>query len=96
MLPSALTDLVNIFEYITRQSGSLVVGRRFVGELRQKCRSLADLPGTLGRARPELRPEIRSAVFKGYVIFFRYVDERGRQYHRGASRYRRVVFLGRR
>jgi plasmid stabilization system protein ParE len=54
----------------------LVVGRRFVGELRQKCRTLADLPGTLGRARPELRPDIRSSAFKGYVIFFRYVDER--------------------
>ncbi|WP_246811120.1 MULTISPECIES: type II toxin-antitoxin system RelE/ParE family toxin [Ensifer] len=42
MLPSALTDLVNILEYITRQSGSLMAGRRFVGELRQKCRTLAD------------------------------------------------------
>ncbi len=76
MLPSALTDLVNILEYITRQSGSLMAGRRFVGELRQKCRTLADLPGTLGRAWPELRADIRSAAFKGYVIFFRYVDER--------------------
>ncbi|KQX03039.1 MULTISPECIES: type II toxin-antitoxin system RelE/ParE family toxin [Ensifer] len=76
MLPSALTDLVNILEYITRQSGSLMAGRRFVGELRQKCRTLADLPGTLGRARPELRLDIRSAAFKGYVIFFRYADER--------------------
>ncbi|HEV7306302.1 type II toxin-antitoxin system RelE/ParE family toxin [Ensifer sp.] len=76
MLPSELTDLVSILEYITRQSGSLVSGRRFVGELRQKCRTLADLPGTLGRARPELRPDVRSMTFKGYVIFFRYVDER--------------------
>ncbi|CAN7759753.1 MULTISPECIES: type II toxin-antitoxin system RelE/ParE family toxin [unclassified Ensifer] len=76
MLPSALTDLLNILEYITRQSGSLVVGRRFIGELRQKCRTLADLPGTLGRSRPELRADIRSSAFKGYVIFFRYVDER--------------------
>jgi len=72
MLPSALTDLVDILDYITRESGSLVVGRRFVGELRQKCRVLADLPGTLGRSRPELRADIRSSVFKGYVIFFRY------------------------
>jgi toxin ParE1/3/4 len=30
------------------------------------------LPGTLGRSRPELRPDIRSFAFKGYVIFFRY------------------------
>lgn len=29
----------------------------------------------LGRPRPELRPDIRSFVFRGYVIFFRYTDE---------------------
>ncbi len=75
MLPSALSDLVDILEYITRESGSLIIGRRFVGELRQKCRTLAGLPGTLGRARPELRPDIRSTALKGYVIFFRYVGE---------------------
>jgi len=33
---------------------------------------LASLPGTLGQARPELRPDIRSTPFSGYVIFFRY------------------------
>jgi plasmid stabilization system protein ParE len=40
--------------------------------LRQKCRQLAGLPGTLGRHRPELRPDMRSFAYKGYVIFFRY------------------------
>jgi len=35
---------------------------------------LARLPGLLGRARPELRPEYRSATFASYVIFLRYVD----------------------
>ena len=74
MLPSAQADLVNIIEHITRASGSLVIGRRFVGALRQHCRELATLPGTLGRARPELRPDIRSFLFKSYVIFARYVD----------------------
>lgn len=76
MLPSALADLVTILDYITRESGSLSIGRRFVGELRQKCRILASLPGTLGRARPELRSDIRSTPFKGYIIFFRYIDDR--------------------
>lgn len=76
MLPSALADLVSILEYITRESGSIIIGRRFVGELRQKCRLLASLPGTLGRVRPELRSDIRSTHFKGYVIFFRYIDDR--------------------
>lgn len=75
MLPSALNDLVNILEYITRESGSVVIGGRFVGEIRQKCRNLAGLPGTIGRARPELRPDIRSVTFKSYIIFFRYNGE---------------------
>jgi toxin ParE1/3/4 len=75
MLPSAKADLVNVLEYITRESGNLIVGRQCVGAVRQQCRKLAALPGTLGRARPELRSEIRSFAFKGYVIFFRHVDD---------------------
>ena len=38
-------------------------------------RDLARLPSTLGRPRPELRPDLRSPPFKGYVIFFRYLDD---------------------
>jgi toxin ParE1/3/4 len=75
MLPSAQADLVNILEHITRESGQLTIGRRFVGALRQQCRDLAALPGTLGRVRPELRPDIRSFPYKGYVILFRYVGD---------------------
>ncbi len=45
---------------------------RFVGVLRQKCRDLATLPATIGRTRPELRPDVRSFPYRGYVIFFRY------------------------
>jgi toxin ParE1/3/4 len=75
ILPSAQADLVDILEYITRQSGSLVIGRQFVGALRRQCRELALLAGTLGRARPELRSDIRSFPFDSYVIFFRYIDD---------------------
>jgi len=75
-LRSAETDLVEIFNWITRQSGSLAVGRRFVAELREKCRHLASLPGRIGRPRPELRADIRSFAFRGYIIFFRYVEDR--------------------
>lgn len=71
-LASARSDFADILEYITRESGSLAIGRGFVDVLRQQCRKLASLPGTLGRSRPELRPDIRSFAFRGYVIFFRY------------------------
>ena len=36
---------------------------------------MARLPGNLGRPRPELRHDLRSAPFNGYVIFFRYLDD---------------------
>lgn len=71
-LASAQHDLTDILQYLTRESGSLAVGRAFVDRIRQQCAKLASLPGTLGQARPELRPDIRSTPFRGYVIFFRY------------------------
>ena len=74
-LAAAERDLVSILEYITRESGSLAVGRGFTDQLQAHCAKLASLPGTLGRARPELRPDIRSTVHKGYVVFFRYRED---------------------
>ena len=48
--------------------------RRFIGELDEKCRDLAASPfAILGRARPELRSDLRSLVHGNYVIFFRYL-----------------------
>lgn len=74
-LPAAQRDLISILAYITRDSGSLATGKRFIGQLRQHCAKLAGLPGTFGRTRPELRADIRSVPFKGYVIFFRYAGD---------------------
>ena len=53
----------------------MVIGQLFVGVLRQQCSKLA-ASATLGRARPELPPDIRSLAFRNYVIFFRYKDDR--------------------
>ena len=64
-----------ILEYITRESGSAAIGKAFTDRLQDQCAKLASLPGTLGRARPELRPDIRSSAFGNYVIFFRYRDD---------------------
>lgn len=74
-LAAAQRDLASILRYITRESGSLAVGRGFVGQLRRHGARLASLPGSIGRARPELRPGMRSSTFKGYVVFFRYRDD---------------------
>jgi plasmid stabilization system protein ParE len=71
-LSSARQDFRNILRYITVESADRAVARAFVDRLQQQCRKLASLPGTLGRARPELRPDIRSFPYRGYIIFFRY------------------------
>ena len=75
ILKSAATDLADILDFIARQSGSLGAAQGFVQAIRSRCVELSNLPGTLGRQRPELRPDIRSVAFKGYVIFFRYGDD---------------------
>jgi len=74
-LASVQADLVHILSYIAEAGGSLAVAQGFVRQLRDRCHELASLPGSMGRARPELRPDIRSGAFKGYVIFFRYVGD---------------------
>jgi plasmid stabilization system protein ParE len=74
LLPSTKADLVDIFESVARQSGSVAIAERLVARLRRRCRELAALPGTLGRPRPELLPEMRSFAHGEYVIFFRYHD----------------------
>jgi toxin ParE1/3/4 len=74
-LDSAKQDFLNTLRYISRESGSLAIGQQFVSALRQKCRDLAGLPGHMGRPRPELRRDMRSFAFRGYMIFFRYTDD---------------------
>lgn len=70
----AIASMADISDYIFHESGDRAA-RHFAAELDAKCRSLAELPGTLGRARPELRENLRSYAFKSHIIFFRYVDD---------------------
>ncbi|MGD9471722.1 MAG: type II toxin-antitoxin system RelE/ParE family toxin [Novosphingobium sp.] len=75
-LTSARDDLADILRHIARESGDIAIGQGFVVKLMARCEHLAGLPGILGTHRPELRPDIRSMPHQGYVIFFRYEDER--------------------
>jgi len=67
-----LRDLAEIANYIAMRAGADTAAR-FTGEIIAKCEQLALLPGLLGRARPELRADVRSVPFKGYLIFMRYL-----------------------
>jgi toxin ParE1/3/4 len=73
--PVAERDLAEIFDYIADASGNPETARRFAASVETQCAKLARRPNTLGRSRPELRPDLRSFPFKGYVIFFRYLDD---------------------
>jgi plasmid stabilization system protein ParE len=72
-LASAYADLDDILTHLARTSGSASIALSFVTRLQQRCDELASLTGRLGRARPELRPDLRSIAYRGYVIFFRYL-----------------------
>jgi toxin ParE1/3/4 len=72
---AAHANLIEIANYIEGSSGSPATAERFVGSLVERCEHLAELPGVLGRPRPELLPDLRSTPHGNYVIFFRYVDD---------------------
>jgi len=66
-------DQISIAQYIARESGNRALAKQFADRLRRKCAELAALPFSMGRPRPELRPDMRSVAFGNYVIFFRYL-----------------------
>ena len=71
--PAALADLESILEFIARDN--LTRALTFTEELHQQCHKLAAFPGTIGRLRTELRPDIRSYAYRGYVIFYRTTED---------------------
>jgi toxin ParE1/3/4 len=75
-LASVRDDFLAILAYVANESGSVSIAQAFLRELRDKCHKLAALDTTIGRARPELRADIRSFPYKNYVIFFRYAGGR--------------------
>jgi toxin ParE1/3/4 len=73
-LTSATRELARIASDFEDARQSRTATLAFIDKLTDYCEHLARLPGLLGRARPDLRPEYRSVTFASYVIFFRYVD----------------------
>ena len=71
---SAQRDLIAIARYIAEQ-GSPEIAKVILLRLRGHCERLAALPGTLGTARDELEPGLRSTPHKGYILYFRYTDD---------------------
>lgn len=71
----AEADLQQIADYVEQETLDEDAAIAFVDRIQDKCAYLAGLPGTLGTSRPDLREDMRSTPFQGYVIFFRYRNE---------------------
>jgi plasmid stabilization system protein ParE len=77
---AARRAIAEIAAYIERERQSRAVADDFIDKLTDYCERIANLPGLMGRARPELGRDIRSTTF-GNVIFLRYSDEDGPRSH---------------
>lgn len=75
LLPAAQRDLEDIVAFVTEASGHADIGARVAARLLDQCELLAQLPGTLGRPRPEIVDGLRSFSSRRYLIFFMYVPE---------------------
>jgi len=70
--PQAKSDIEAIGDYIAEDSPGNA--RRFIERLTQKFVALGRNP-TIGRARPELRPDLRSFPYGAYLILYRAIDD---------------------
>jgi len=70
--PQAASDLEAIGDYIAQDSPTNA--RRFIERLTQKFVALGRNP-MIGRARPELRADLRSFPYGAYLILYRVIDD---------------------
>jgi toxin ParE1/3/4 len=71
----ARRDLADIAAFIERESRDRAVANAFVNKILRFCEHLAELPGLLGRPRPEYGRDYRSVTFGSYIRFIRYAGK---------------------
>lgn len=67
---SAQRDLVAAARYAAKKSGTARTGHRLISRLGTVMEALAALP-TMGRARYDVRPRLRSFPSKPFIIYYR-------------------------
>jgi toxin ParE1/3/4 len=70
--PEAEADIEAILLYIAEDSPRAAL--RWYDEILERCRKLGDMP-SMGRARPEIRPGLRTFPSGNYLILYRQIDE---------------------
>ncbi|HJU19333.1 MAG TPA: type II toxin-antitoxin system RelE/ParE family toxin [Stellaceae bacterium] len=69
LAPQARAELDDIWDYITRESGSTTVADEVIDSIIDRFYLLSQYP-RLGRARDDLRPGLRSYPAGEYVIIY--------------------------
>ncbi len=65
----AVDDMADIHATIVETSRHVEVADRFIDEIEAHCLRIAELPGRLGRPRPEPEHDLRSLPHGNYLIF---------------------------
>ena len=68
-------QLQSIARYLLQQTGDGRAGERLVRGIEARILHLAELPGRIGRPRPELGSDVRSLPHLSYVVVFRYGED---------------------
>lgn len=68
----ASRDLNDIAEYFA--NNNVAAGEEFFREFNRRCQQLVNFPN-LGKSYAEIRPDLRALSFKGYIIFYRVLDD---------------------
>jgi toxin ParE1/3/4 len=71
--PHALADLSHIWSYYADVAGPQIADK-IVRDINQACRLLDDHP-LAGRARPDIRPGLRSIAANPHVVFYRVTQD---------------------
>lgn len=69
--PLAEQDLIDIYLYVERENPA--AAEKLLRDINAKCQAIARHP-MIGRARPELRPDLRSFPYGAYLVLYRIVD----------------------
>ncbi|ERT07922.1 plasmid stabilization system family protein [Lyngbya aestuarii BL J] len=68
----ASRDINDIAEYFA--NNNVAAGEEFFREFNRRCQQLVNFPN-LGKSYAEIRPDLRGLSFKGYIIFYRLLDD---------------------
>jgi toxin ParE1/3/4 len=71
--PRANDDLLEIWLFIARDN--IRAADKLIAKIAQKCDRLADFP-ELGRARPDIAPEVRMLTVGNYLVLYRIGKQR--------------------